>query len=125
MVSPSSHEEFQDFDRKKEVLITNGFDDEDFEKIENVTAQKFSIFHSGLLNFIRNPENLWQVLEKLCRENQDFKDDFELKLIGAVDPMIIQAISKYPFLKEKVEEHGWMQHDEIIRRTIKQLSLCW
>lgn len=123
MVSPSSHEEFQDFDLSKEVLITNGFDPEDFKNMQPDNTGKFSIYHSGLLNYIRNPENLWQVLDKICRENSAFKKDFELELIGAVDPLIMKAIHHYPFLKEKVRERGWLQHDEIIRENNKAAVL--
>lgn len=119
MVSPSSHEEFQSFDRNKEVLITNGFDEDDFDSVRPVHSGKFSIYHSGLLNFIRNPENFWKVLDKLCKENQDFNQDFELHLIGAVDSLIMEAISKYDFLKKKVTERGWLQHNEIIEENNK------
>ncbi|MEZ5056250.1 MAG: glycosyltransferase [Saprospiraceae bacterium] len=123
MVSPSLKDEFQPFDHKKEWLISNGFDREDFKTIEPIKPEKFSIYHSGLFNFIRNPENLWIALEELCTENQNFAYDLDIQLIGTVDSQVMEAISKYPVLKSKVTERGWMQHDDIIKENNKAAVL--
>ncbi|MEZ4949884.1 MAG: hypothetical protein R2784_10915 [Saprospiraceae bacterium] len=35
----------------------------------------------------------------------------------------MEAISKYPVLKSKVTERGWMQHDDIIKENNKAAVL--
>ena len=61
----------QDFERlggQAVQLITNGFDESDFE-LKSKTNDKFIIGHYGLLNHLRNPKSLWKALDKLCREH--------------------------------------------------------
>lgn len=122
MVSPSMQEEFQNFDNQKLVLITNGFDTEDFrgqalhsEKSKN----KFCIKHSGLFNFIRNPENLWRALEELCAENAAFAEKLSLELTGNVDPLVRESIAAFPVLKTKASYRGWVSHEEVIAENAK------
>ena len=57
-------------------LITNGFDEEDFEVIDKKN-NKFIIGHFGLLNHLRNPKNLWKALNDICEEDScNFKSHF-------------------------------------------------
>ena len=54
--------------------------------------EKFSITHIGLMNSDRNPKILWQVLKEICDDNQEFKEDLKIKLIGKIADKITEEL---------------------------------
>jgi len=119
MVSPSLPDEFNTFDRNKLYLINNGFDHEDFiidfNKEDNRVGDTFNIYHTGLLNYIRNPEQLWLALTELCQSHKEFSQKFKLTLIGTVDEQIKQNLLASPILKSKIHVKGYMAHDDLLK----------
>ena len=95
-------------------LITNGFDQDDFE-VKERENNKFIIGHFGLLNHLRNPKNLWKTLHDLCDENTDFNDNLEIRLAGNIDTEVLQNITQYFHLKNKVTVLGYLSHKEVLR----------
>lgn len=73
-------------------IITNGFDTKNLSK-ENISLDtRFTITHIGLMNSDRNPNNLWKVLANICKENINFANDYELKLVGKVSEDVLKSI---------------------------------
>jgi hypothetical protein len=94
-------------------LITNGYDTADFELKPKIN-DKFIIGHYGLLNHLRNPENLWKTLNILCEENTEFYDKLEIHLSGNIDAEVILEIESHPFLTTKVKQLGYLSHAEVL-----------
>lgn len=93
--------------------ITNGFDKVEV-KVEQKIAQKsskFTLSYIGVLEQLRNPEVLWKVLNELVSENQDFKNDFQLKFVGRIDDKILNEIEQTS-LKNSVNNLGYLSHSE-------------
>ncbi|MEO8150345.1 MAG: glycosyltransferase family 4 protein [Bacteroidia bacterium] len=105
--------EFEQTSGRKVDVITNGYDDEDMsnEKIE--ADKKFSIAHIGSLNKDRNPNLFWEVLNEICKENETFKNDLEIKLVGKVDIAVIEALEKNN-LTSNLNKIDYLKHDEVI-----------
>lgn len=121
VTSPSTKEEFQEITNQPISVITNGFDDVDFGKVELDT--KFTLAHIGSLLTGRNPEVLWQVLAELIQENTAFKNAFKLKLIGAVSDDVLASIYTYG-LKDYISLLGYMSHkDAQIQQRQSQVLL--
>ncbi len=121
-VSPSMPDEFQPFDRRKSIQINNGFDNADFQNVDYSKPPvdgKFRIYHTGLLNFIRNPEGLWEVLADLFEHHPGFREKAEVELIGAVDDIIRKQIEQHPVLSKKIHIRGWMSHDTLLEEYAK------
>ena len=82
VTSKTTKTEFQAITSKPIEVITNGYD------TENVAPQKldtkFTLAHIGSFLSERNPLILWESLVELLAEIPDFKNHFQLKLIGAV-----------------------------------------
>jgi glycosyltransferase involved in cell wall biosynthesis len=97
---------------KNIFTVTNGFDEEIVENAVELDL-KFSITHIGLINADRNSEILWEVLAEICAENEVFKNDFQLKLIGKVDPSVKNEISKFQ-LENNVEVVNYVPHNEVV-----------
>ena len=98
---------------KRVELITNGYDESDFQKNEKLN-DKFIIGHYGLLNHLRNPKNLWKTLNYLCANYSDFDKKLEIHLAGNIDTEVITEIKHYPSLKDKVKQFGFLRHTEVL-----------
>ena len=113
--SPTDAENF----RKKganAVCITNGFDENELIA-EKSKTEKFTLSYIGVLEQLRNPENLWEILNALVEENEDFSKDFELKFVGRIDDKILQQIESSA-LGKKVNLCGYLSHN----RAVEEMS---
>lgn len=96
------------------VCITNGFDESDSDK--SVTGQMSSAFtlsYIGVLEQLRNPENLWKALDELVKENIEFATDFKLKFVGRIDDKILQSIENSS-LKNHIQNLGYLAHGKAV-----------
>ena len=75
---------------------------------------KFTLSYVGVLEQLRNPENLWKALKTLCEKHQDFAKDFEMKFVGRVDDKILQDIEN-SVLKNNIQNLGYLAHDASVR----------
>ena len=96
--------------------ITNGFDENanlKIRQLENFKFEnsKFTLSYIGVLEQLRNPDVLWKVLNELILENQDFKNTFQLKLVGRIDHKILTEIEQSA-LKNCVNNLGYLSHAE-------------
>ncbi|RZJ61578.1 MAG: glycosyl transferase family 1 [Flavobacterium sp.] len=120
VTSPTTKKEFELITRQPIEVITNGFD------VEKIVSQpldvKFTIAHIGSFLSERNPKILWEVLAELITNNTDFKQYFELKLIGAVSREVLDAISQHG-LNNYLNNLGYVSHDEAISQQRKSQVL--
>lgn len=111
VTSFTTKKEFQTLTKQPIYVITNGYDVELVEKMP--LDEKFTLAHIGSFLSQRNPEILWQCLKEICNEIPTFKNDFQLKLIGAVSPEILQTISTFG-LEGFVNNLGYVSHHEAV-----------
>ncbi|MDR6487334.1 hypothetical protein J2799_001839 [Chryseobacterium vietnamense] len=96
------------------VCITNGFDESDSDKnVKGQISQAFTLSYIGVLEQLRNPENLWKALDVLVKENTDFATDFKLKFVGRIDDKILQAIESSS-LKNHIRNLGYLAHGKAV-----------
>ena len=103
------------------VCITNGFDESDSsekaqqqgEKTSSQIEQAFTLSYIGVLEQLRNPENLWKTLDELVKENPEFAADFKLKFVGRIDDKILQAIENSS-LKNHILNLGYLAHGKAV-----------
>ncbi|WP_312764560.1 glycosyl transferase family 1 [Epilithonimonas sp.] len=95
--------------------ITNGFDKENTSTPLSVTDRKikFTLSYVGILEQLRNPENLWKALENLCKTNSDFVNDLELKFVGMIDDKILNEIEN-SVLKNNIKNLGYLSHTDSV-----------
>jgi hypothetical protein len=111
------------------VCITNGFD-EDASNSEIAKSQNreikdsqtfklsnpqthFTLSYIGVLEQLRNPENLWKVLNDLVQTNLDFAKHFVLKFAGRVDDKILESLNNSS-VKNHILDLGYLSHDKAI-----------
>ncbi len=101
--------------------VTNGFDvSERSISVEKKNADRkdfkrqFTLSYVGVLEQLRNPENLWKALDNLCKKHPDFAEDFELKFVGRVDEKILTGIENSS-LRNNVSNLGYLAHDASLK----------
>ena len=142
-VSPPVAADFQSKTKTPVVLITNGYDDDDFCGPAAASAplsgpdaslvpdparvngyaealpdpqksEKFRLVHTGLFAADGNPLNLWDALARRCEADPDFRGRLEIRLAGKVDAAITDAI-RARGLGGNLVELGYLPHDETVR----------
>jgi len=109
-------------DLTKFKVITNGFDDDDLKVGIVIKDKKFSIAHIGTLVKDRNPQVLWKVLKKIAQENEKFKDQLEIKLVGKIDFFVKEQIELFG-LSQFVNKIEYLPHGKVIEEQQKSKLL--
>ncbi|MBN2173367.1 MAG: glycosyltransferase family 4 protein [Bacteroidales bacterium] len=113
VISPSMGREMKKIVNRNYDVITNGYDDSDYEAGKVILDKKFSIAHIGSMVRTRNPETLWKVLSELIEENREFEQEIAIKLIGQVDYSINESIQNNR-LENYVTKIDYLSHTEAI-----------
>ena len=98
--------------------ITNGFDESDSSKKAGENKihklkKAFTLSYIGVLEQLRNPENLWKALDELVKENAEFVADFKLKFVGRIDDKILHSIENSS-LKNHILNLGYLAHGKAV-----------
>ena len=101
-------------DRKVQV-IQNGYDWV-FDPAEEkpTLSEAFTLTHLGVIGPARNAPTLWQALQELKDEINDFNKALKIKLVGQVDQSVFENL-KTCGLTENTEPIAHVSHDEVKR----------
>ena len=113
VTSATTKKEFEVLTSQPIEVITNGYDVENSGKIP--LDEKFTVAHIGSFLSQRNPSILWSCLKEIIAENSAFKNDFQLKLVGAVSQEILDTIAEYD-LDSYVNNLGYVSHQEAVNQ---------
>ncbi len=94
IASPSWKKDIEAIGAKNVDVLYYGYDEDDFKNLKALPDGFFTLCHSGLLGYDRNPDGLFEALASLINEIPSFKSNFRLKLIGQVDFEVTNAIEK-------------------------------
>lgn len=110
--------------------IYNGFDEEDFDLADSDLAETgsseyFRLKWVGTLKPNMDIDALWNAVDELVKENEDFKRYFQLHFIGNIEPTIREKLSQMNFFKNHVIEHGYVSHSEALDHVRNTESLLF
>ena len=115
-VTPLVQEEFQARTRTRVAMITNGYDEEDFnQKVEPDTY--FNIVHTGLFATDGNPLEFWKQLGDKASGDPAFRSALRIRLVGKVDREIYDAIAGAG-LEENLVDLGYKDHLTAVREQM-------
>ena len=117
-VSPLVQQDFQAMTDTPVELITNGFDENDFNAEKCTEAfggsdRDFVITHTGLFAADGNPTMLWEVLGEKCTKDTEFRKRLKIKLIGKTDEEILKSIAEAG-LKDNLTDMGYQPHSKAV-----------
>ena len=109
-VSAPVRDDFQARTKTPVVLITNGYDEDDFAAEPPVLpADSFVLLHTGLFASDGNPLSLWDAIARKCASDSNFKAQLKIRLAGKTDPEILDALATRG-LSANVENLGYQPH---------------
>lgn len=102
-------------------VIANGIADNKASNVRVGASQgdKFVIGYYGMLNELRDPSHLWELLELICESNKLFHDKLEIRVGGIVGQSIKDRLTQSKQLKEKVVFLGYVPHEEVFNEYQK------
>jgi len=107
------------------VVIPNGYDEVPGSKDHTSPLdEKFSIAHIGLMNADRNPKVFWQALSEICAENESFKTDYEIQLIGKIAPEVEKSLEDFGITNVSRTEYIPHQEVRMLQQKVQVLLLC-
>lgn len=113
---------YPDLDSSKFIHVPNGFDSNDFPKVEAKPNEKFTLTYTGSMYGRRNPASLFAAIEKLIQSNAISKDDFKLRFVGRFGNEVYEMFEKAGF-KDSIEIIGYVPHEKSIEYLLQSDSL--
>ena len=102
-------ENFEKLGAKNVVCITNGFDSE--IQLQRIDTEKFTLSYIGMLETLRNPKNLWTVLNELLIKSKEFAKSFQIKFAGKIADSILEDFKISP-LQNHLLNKGYLSHQQ-------------
>jgi hypothetical protein len=106
---------FQKLGGRDVDLITNGFDEDDFEKIETQRTNKFTIRHVGVVDELRDPRPVMYSIKNLCLAESRFQNDVVVEFIGKVNSAFKDFIEEDDVLRYVTQFTDQVQHSELLK----------
>ncbi len=103
-------------------VITNGFDDTEFEKVADIKPDNFVIRHLGVVDEHRNPWPLLNAADRLAEQNIHLNIEF----VGNVNETLKAEINEKERLRKCVKFIPYVPHSEVLllyRKSAVLLSL--
>jgi glycosyltransferase involved in cell wall biosynthesis len=105
------HERLMPFDLDKMQVITNGFDESDFDSFTNNSLLAgLKIYSAGMLYAERDAPSLWEALDTLSTKY----DSLQLHLVGVDSGNVVPSIRKMPRLSKRFTFEGFKPHPDVI-----------
>lgn len=114
VVSMKDKHDFEKLSGREVVYIPNGFDPKDFdqtvqESVGSSRGDTFILGYVGVLDEPSNPDQLWLALSDISEE----VPGLQLSVTGRAEPSVIRQAQESG---ADVVSHGYLSHDEAIRK---------
>ena len=99
---------------RRVVLLSNGYDPDDFAALQLQPMTKFVVRHVGLVNERCNPRPFMSAIEELAEEHADFRRDLHVDFVGEVHPQFRAFVEASSGMSSFTTFTGAVPHDELI-----------
>jgi glycosyltransferase involved in cell wall biosynthesis len=114
-ITPFYVRHFQRLGGRKVNLLTNGYDEEDFQDFKIERPERFVIRHVGIVNEKCNPIPFMEVIAALCQENADFKKAIQVDFVGQVNDRFSRYVKEHSILSEITTFTATIPHQEVVK----------
>lgn len=114
-ITPFYVKHFQRLGGRKVNLLTNGYDEEDFQDFKIERPDRFVIRHVGIVNEKCNPKPFMEVVAALCQANADFRKAVQVDFVGQVNSHFAHYVKEHVVLKEITTLTPTMPHKEVVK----------
>lgn len=114
-IAPYHVDRFEKLGGRKVVLITNGFDEDDFRGIERRRTAKFTIRHIGMVDELRDPRPFMMAIKSLLAENPSWIEKVVVEFIGSVNSAFQAFVAADPVLSAVTRFQQPVPHGELVK----------
>jgi glycosyltransferase involved in cell wall biosynthesis len=107
-------EKYDVLEPEKRIIITNGYDPEDFEGVEPLVDNDFTVTYTGTINVRMSPAPFLDAVVQLCQEHPEFAKKVRLNFIGRVGPDVADLFRDLQ-IKARVHLKSHLSHRECLR----------
>lgn len=118
IASPTWKKDLEKIGAPDVEVLYYGYDEEDFGGLETTPYKSFTLCHTGILGYDRNPELVFKALSELTSEIPTLKQNLRIIFAGVVDMSVRKAISENN-LEEYTEYPGTVSKPEAIQTILK------
>jgi len=109
-------------DREKLVYLPNGFDRDDYPRLDIARNQRFTVTYTGSMYGKRNPETFLRAIEELTSEGKVTVDKIRLKFIGRFGSEV-QEMLKSSTVRDAIEIIPYLPHSESVKELLRADAL--
>jgi glycosyltransferase involved in cell wall biosynthesis len=113
-ITPFYVRRFEELSGRKVQLLTNGFDEDDFNMIQVRKADRFIIRHVGIVNEKCDPRPFMNAVRALMEANVDFRSKIQIEFIGEIHPQFRNYVESENVLSAVTNFPGNIPHKELI-----------
>lgn len=99
---------------RKVDLITNGFDEEDFNLIQHTRTEKFTIRHIGVVDELRDPRPVMKALQELLNEDPALVGTMVIEFIGNVNSAFKSYVEQDKILSQVTRFVNHVPHNKLL-----------
>jgi glycosyltransferase involved in cell wall biosynthesis len=118
---------YKNEEKTKFVVIPNGYDEEDFIKLDlkkSDANERFTIVYNGMIYGKRSPEKILMAIDNLIKKNKIDKDKIEIKFQGQIGNEHIGTINNYAAVYPGIVKHsGQVGHKESLNELCRANAL--
>ena len=114
-IAPYHVQRLEALSGRKVTLITNGFDEEDFEGLKHISNQRFTIRHIGIVDELRDPRPVMKALKVILKDHADIAKSLRLEFIGSVNSTFKTWLQDDALLSGITSFVDTVPHEELIR----------
>lgn len=125
-IAPFHVKRLEAISSRKVDLITNGFDEADFQNLKLQKTEYFTIRHVGNVDDLRDPRPFMSALALCCESNPEFSERTKVEFIGDVNVEFQSEIRANKILSKITTFKPPVSHQEILelyQRTDLQLLI--
>ncbi len=113
-ITPFYQRRFEALSGRKVMLLTNGFDLDDFKNLVVSRPDKFVIRHVGIVNEKCDPRPFMNAVLATMQANKDFSDKVQIDFVGDVHPTFRAFVSTNSELNAVTTFTTTIPHKQVI-----------
>jgi glycosyltransferase involved in cell wall biosynthesis len=113
-ITPFYVKRFKELSGRHVQLLTNGFDEDDFQSIQLSTSDKFIIRHVGIINEKCDPRPFMNAVLAFMETNADFKAKVQIEFIGEVHEQFRHYVNTVSALASVAKFTGNIPHKSLM-----------
>ncbi len=113
-VTPHYVKWFRELGARKVVLITNGFDEDDFAGLRYEKGERFTIRHLGVVDELRDPRPFMLAVKEACAENRSLGELLCIEFVGRVNSAFKIWVESDELLKSITAFRKQVPHHQLV-----------